>query len=203
MFIWIDDNNQKYSIFLCNKEKTTIPELKQILFEITEVSVEKQILTFNNLLLTTETLDDAGIIENSTIFLNREKNLMELNAIDSYHVINKFNEFAPPWREFYIGLNLEGICLNTECDAYDKRVWLTAGLGTFDMKNGINNYCCPICYKNVRNIDACGFYNCKYKITGAQNGSEISMESYAGNFIKYYNSGIAKNNWDTLTFYVW
>ncbi len=50
-------------------------------------------------------------------------------------IITKFakDSVVPSWRTISKGLNLEGVCKNKTCKAYDKKVWVGLGYGTFFM----------------------------------------------------------------------
>jgi hypothetical protein len=48
---------------------------------------------------------------------------------DDRHVRGFSSLPLPVWRTIYKGLNLEGICKNKKCAAYDKYVWVSLGFG--------------------------------------------------------------------------
>ena len=82
--------------------------------------------------------------------------------------MKKFSDKAPDWRFLVKGLNLEGICKNPSCKAYNKKVWVQKGFGTFNMAREIAKARCPMadCQKKVQEVDQCGFFYCKYEIEG-------------------------------------
>ncbi|CAG8613106.1 145_t:CDS:2 [Ambispora leptoticha] len=75
---------------------------------------------------------------------------------------------APRWRVYGNGLNLEGYCQNSSCEAYNQsRVIIP--LGYRDFRFNIDSYLCkcPLCGSRVRE-ETCGFCNAEYKYSGFQ-----------------------------------
>ena len=52
---------------------------------------------------------------------------------------------VPAWRKISYGLNVEGICKNTTCEANHRFVWIKKGFGTFNMHEVANSSKCPMC----------------------------------------------------------
>lgn len=71
----------------------------------------------------------------------------------------------PLWRKAGIGLNLEGICINPSCSAYDKEVIVVKGLGVYDFFEDEHKNECPMCKKYVR-CTGIMFSRCKYSYSG-------------------------------------
>lgn len=76
---------------------------------------------------------------------------------------------GPPWRRVARGLNLLGICLNPNCNAYKQEVAIKKGFGVFDLKNKLFKVesPCPCCGKQVSEVNNCGFFKCIFSIEGA------------------------------------
>ena len=56
-----------------------------------------------------------------------------------------FSSDAPDWRIINKGLNLEGICKNKNCKAFDKKVWTNKQFGLFNLSKEVYKSPCPIC----------------------------------------------------------
>jgi len=93
------------------------------------------------------------------------------NAIQSI----KFSPDAPQWRRVTYGTNLEGLCTNSECEAYTppeckdekKKKMVICGVGytCFDLIQDMEKCKCPLCGGFVEPI-TCGFTNCVYWFAG-------------------------------------
>ena len=79
----------------------------------------------------------------------------------------KFNKSAPKWRKAGDGLNLEGICTNSKCEAHEQMVIMRIGMGVFDVLLDSNAFTtrCPRCKIFVQPL-TCAFSNCEWKWTG-------------------------------------
>lgn len=78
-----------------------------------------------------------------------------------------FSQTAPNWRICTKGLNLEGICKNKSCEAYNQWVIIQKGIGTYDMIFDEHLNRCPICYNYVES-KKCAFSNCIYGYVGVK-----------------------------------
>ena len=78
-----------------------------------------------------------------------------------------WNKSAPKWRRAADGLNLEGICTNRQCEAYDDLVIMTLKFRVFDVLLDSNEKTtrCPCCRTFVQPL-TCAFSNCEWKWTG-------------------------------------
>ena len=72
---------------------------------------------------------------------------------------------APKWRIAIHGLNLEGICVNKNCQAYNQWVIVKKGLGIYDIIYDQFTNICPVCSEYV-DSKKCAFSNCKFNYTG-------------------------------------
>ena len=79
----------------------------------------------------------------------------------------EFSHEAPDWRICCKGLNLEGICKNKDCIAFNKWVIIKKGIGTYDLIYDAQENICPICRKLV-DVKKCGFSSCFYNYVGVQ-----------------------------------
>ncbi len=92
-----------------------------------------------------------------------------------------FSDDAPEWRTIHKGLNLEGICINQACKAYNKKVWAPQKFGTFSIEKVIWKATCPLdkCKSKIQKVETCGFFQCSYTIEGVyltKNGKEKELE---------------------------
>jgi hypothetical protein len=98
-------------------------------------------------------------------------------AADGLHII-RLEEIKPPyellklpdnslWRRFAPGLSLLGICINSECDAYQKEVIIPIGLKNFDVLTDADasTTICPKC-KHYVETSKLGFNECQWRIYG-------------------------------------
>ena len=85
----------------------------------------------------------------------------------------QFSSEAPDWRVVKCGLNIEGICQKSQCDAYNREVICPIGYGIFDIILDKEKCKCPICKQWVDPI-TCGFTKCHYKWTGITQDSPTS-----------------------------
>jgi hypothetical protein len=98
------------------------------------------------------------------------------------HVKN--SKVSAIFREYHRGLNLEGLCLNKDCDAYDcgEYVIMPWGYETFDFMNDIKSekMRCPACGDPVRPL-TCGFAGTFWRFYGLQ---EKKMGDAKGNIVR-------------------
>jgi hypothetical protein len=76
---------------------------------------------------------------------------------------------APKWRVAQHGLNLEGQCQNSQCQAYGQNVIMPQGMRVFDLvyQTDSSTTKCPCCAKFVMPTMV-AFNNCLYKWTGVK-----------------------------------
>ena len=124
---------------------------------------------------------------------------------------------APKWRYISEGLNIFGICINKDCEAYKKEVIYRAlenhgplpekGI-VFNMIKNRNKIKCPICNRIFDPI-TCGFYKCEYQFIGKKNedGVEEDYDSKTretkGDDMEYYEPNKGKKaKWFKLKIFV-
>lgn len=79
----------------------------------------------------------------------------------------QFSKEAPTWRICRYGLNLEGVCKNTDCEAFNNWVIVRKDFGTYDLIYDEHENNCPICHKYVE-TKKCAFSNCTYSYVGVK-----------------------------------
>lgn len=67
------------------------------------------------------------------------------------------------WRYKEPGFIIEGLCMNSECQAYKQRVNIYKGYGSFELSNELTSqHVCPICSQEVTKVIACGLAWCTF-----------------------------------------
>ena len=121
--------------------------------------------------------------------------------MDNYKICGFYND-APEWRVVSHGLNLEGVCNNTNCKAFNKKVWINFGFGIFSVEKLVTVGKCPMCHCIADKIKSCGFYNCYYSYQGIKMNNDINIETkkkLAGkNNLVYYDSDNGEEVWKTM-----
>lgn len=85
------------------------------------------------------------------------------------NLVTKFAEIIiqktiDPWRISKPGLNLEGLCINSNCQAGNKRVIMSVGQGQFDIGSLVFRATCPLCNKAIEDVDRLIIQKCVYTI---------------------------------------
>lgn len=78
---------------------------------------------------------------------------------DSNHISSIYNGFGE-------GINIEGICKNSECKKTNHLVIERKGLGVFNLHNIQYTISCPSCHKDLNAINNIWLYKCQYSIEG-------------------------------------
>ena len=76
-----------------------------------------------------------------------------------------FGKNAKKWNRIKKGLNFEGVCNNSNCEAYNYKVDCPIGLGDFNLLENICKIKCPMCSKYIE-LETCSFCKCQYQIEG-------------------------------------
>ncbi len=135
---------------------------------------------------------------------NEESNsALSLLCLSGKETVNKkFSIDAPNWRLVGLGLNLEGICDNEHCKAFDQKVINVANKGTGSEGYGkiniilyINDeqFLCPNCKQYIFAVTNFYFRNCAFEWTGVTRKSKGGRETLR-------REGIAPKDVDVLTF---
>ena len=71
---------------------------------------------------------------------------------------------SDPWRLKRNGLNIEGLCTNMDCEAYNKMVVINLGIGEFDFARIIleRKNRCPLCSSKVHPTKY-AFFQCQWR----------------------------------------
>ena len=79
--------------------------------------------------------------------------------------VSEYNPNIPKWRTIGKGINLYGICQNSNCVAKGKQVIKHVDSKEYDVYNEGFMGICPMCNKHF-DLDTCSFYHCDYKCEG-------------------------------------
>lgn len=122
------------------------------------------------------TFKEIGIYSDSRIFIsdqgisggggeesNRFANLSE--EFIRKDNVSEYNPNIPKWRTIGKGINLYGICQNSNCVAKGKQVIKHVDSKEYDVYNEGFMGICPMCNKHF-DLDTCSFYHCDYKCEG-------------------------------------
>lgn len=149
-------------------------------------------------------LKNCGIQKESTIQLTlalRGGGQSEIASSINFVDISKnsyedkaFSDFAPCWRVCDKGLNIEGICLNKSCQAYNKQVICPfPNKSVFDLILDVYLIECPICKLFFEPL-TCGFTKCEYTWCGIKVNKDGSLENFRvqnwtniGHKYRYFN----------------
>ncbi|CAF1529932.1 unnamed protein product [Adineta ricciae] len=76
---------------------------------------------------------------------------------------------SPPWRQAAAGLCLEGVCLNVQCEAFEHKVIMNQGVGTYAVVHNsiVSTSKCPLC-KSTVHPTVCAFYQCSWRVSGVK-----------------------------------
>ena len=114
---------------------------------------------------------------------------------------------SPPWRQPSAGLCLEGVCLDTECQAFEHKVVINQGLGSCRVMTDstVISGNCPLCGGAVQPT-FCAFYQCSWRVSGVRHeGSDATAPSTANSTEwetvadEYYRWPENLSSWSQLT----
>ena len=86
---------------------------------------------------------------------------------------------APDWRTYGGGINLEGYCKNSSCQAYQRLVIMPLGYRTYRLSIDKTLCKCPACGERIKEEVTCGFHDAWYKYEGWQEVNGDSVEKKA------------------------
>ena len=158
-----------------NQHQTPKDIINNPKIEYDHIDPDQQRLIFaGHQLEDTRTLADYNIKEYSTLYLvlrlQGGGGLIGINFVDVEKGLIQnlsFSKSAPEWRKVDEGLNLFGLCKNSECKAFNKEVVHIVGIKNqkYNLQENILNIKCPIC-KGHMVPTTCGFWNCEYQFEG-------------------------------------
>ncbi len=210
--IYINNFYGKTERIKINIEKT-INDLKDIIKDRLSLKKQSQILYKNGKILNNK--DTVKDKVRPYDFLNLSSKL--LGGDEDYYFgfvgfdkhsncYKEFSNIAPKWRIVYPGINFEGICKNSKCEAgkYHKRVWAIlstkrgklitrfkgAVLGEAEeldeqfynpfQVHVLRTRCyCPICYQKLspNTVLRFGFVDCKFHIYGTRYNDDMEYSN--------------------------
>jgi len=150
------------------KEKDNIPDIDMI-----------ELLYGSKILRNDEILKDLKIKQNSILNYSTTGNIKGGNPLFGLTMTNIANKeglekrnfgHANKWNEITKGLNIEGECTNSNCEAYNHKVDCQIGLGDFNLLDNILKIKCPMCRKII-DPETCSFDKCQYQIEGILSSS--------------------------------
>ncbi len=220
----VKDLNCRTRVINLNEE-AYIVDLKNALQDITGLKVPEQILCYggkiisNNYIKVSKLFEPLGFIDLTQRLKGSGDTFKFINFDRNTQPYKVFSTTAPRWRIIYSGINMEGVCNNSICDANNKRIWCnlktTKGKQKKRYRGSIDDdeddadeqfidpitisslvMCCycPACDTkiNKKTIKWFGFYNCKYDICGLNYDTD-KQESNRGNSISRGNGFIYFN----------
>ena len=164
----------------------TILSIKKKLLERLEVENSKINLSLkykDQILEDTKQLNFYGIKTNTDLTLdikqsgNKEAGISFNDITKNNFKMIKLVSTGPDWLIVCKGLNIEGICENAKCIAYNKKVVCPMiEYELFDLICHSDLIKCPMCKLNF-DAKTCGFYDCTYSFNGTkyENNKQIKV----------------------------
>jgi Ubiquitin family len=84
------------------------------------------------------------------------------------------DDSAPEWREYCTGLNIEGVCTNAACAAYDEQVICMQHITSYVLGSSC---ACPQCGTSVQPV-TCGFAGCFWRYDGRKVGGQSEQSPW-------------------------
>ena len=151
----------------------------QILLEMLQITDKHTKFHFNGTtyyICSNFTFKEIGIYSDSRIFINNqaisggggEESNRFANLSEEFirkDNVSEYNPNIPKWRTIGKGINLYGICQNSNCVAKGKQVIKHVDSKEYDVYNEGFMGICPMCNKHF-DLDTCSFYHCDYKCEG-------------------------------------
>jgi len=95
----------------------------------------------------------------------------------NHPVTQRLARHGPKYRTVTQGLCFKSKCINPLCAAYNDIIYVSKGVGYFNIGKETVTLKCPQCGKKAERASNCGFYLAKWKFTGTtQTGDIIEKE---------------------------
>lgn len=167
-------NGQCYTLEVTEDESIKIVKFK--LKKVAGVPIDQQrLIYYGKQLDDCYTLKDYNILKESTLHLVLRTrggggpfSFSKLEEAD----VQSFSSNAPKWRIADDGINIEGKCRSSDCEAFDHMVIWNIGYVTFDVKKDYEKCLCPLCKVSFK-PKTCGFTNCYWKFEGTLENGEL------------------------------
>ena len=154
----------------------TVQKIKETIQEKGNIPIDEIVLIHKSKILKNdEILKDLKIKNNSNLNCHRSNCVIGGGSrfgLDMANIANKeglekrnFGKNAKKWNIITKGLNIEGVCNNSNCEAYNYKVDCPLGLGDFNLLENIRKIKCPMCSKFFE-LETCSFCKCQYQIEG-------------------------------------
>lgn len=161
----------------------TVLEIKEKINKREGLKLSVQRLLFNGLFMeNSRSLFEYGVGDEATLHLvlrmRPSKDPEELRAPTFAGFVNdewKWVDTESSWRSVNYGLFFEGVCKNSACKAYNKKVIMNSGLGVFDLVLETKNLKCPECAELVEPTMS-AINNCYYSFTGIRQKEDGKKE---------------------------
>jgi len=147
-------NNMKTSITIYVSLNETIASAKEKYYNEVGSKIYNIWTYGGGFLKDNQTFSEIGIEKNDIIIAN--EGFMGGGGISMADISNKkglvqgnFDDDAKEWHTITDGLNVSGICNNSQCRAYKKSVDCQIGFGTFDLVRDADRIKCPICNEEI------------------------------------------------------
>eukprot|EP01024_Parvocaulis_polyphysoides_P038002 TRINITY_DN339_c3_g1_i1.p1 TRINITY_DN339_c3_g1~~TRINITY_DN339_c3_g1_i1.p1 ORF type:complete len:377 (+),score=7.45 TRINITY_DN339_c3_g1_i1:187-1317(+) len=204
VILWDSDDQRPLTISIDGIK--TIKDLKLRLQTETNVHYSKQIMMLSGgtMLQDRYPLSYYNIEHQSTLLMQKEALGgggaipfvdFEYNQVENV----QFSEKAPAWRIVSEGTNIEGICMNPNCVAYENWVIAREGFGQVDLV--CENFKCPMCHNNFA-PKTCGFYMCEWNFVGKKAGENKNIlgqyTKVGGSHYERFNEQDKQADWVSL-----
>ena len=189
------------TLIISIKKDTMLSELKVKVMEKDGIPVDQQRYIYAGIQVDdSKPLYEFNIKRESTVHLVLR---LRGGGGEFVNVNQKFEEGSwttegPSWRSCSAGLNMEGMCLNRNCDAYNKRTISMCGKTTFSHDMLIE---CPMC-NTKRKCDNIIITNCNLRAVGQKADGTVFTKQLNVDGQPYYpkfSDDIIQYNY--LTFY--
>ena len=157
-----------------------------------------------------KTLSDNGVSNNSVISISEKGPVgggCAINVVDvskNQTRIIEFDPNAPFYRRVDYGLNVQAVCSNPNCKAYNDCIYCPLGfVCSYNIIKNLDQIKCPACKEEVypKNF---GFLNCKYKaeytIYKDNSKMEGEVEGEAGEKYKTFDEASGNADFTKLIF---